>query len=62
MTSKGVKTRSAVCEYDAVDVEELHIAEQEITRHVQKESFKDEISKLKNLKHKILDLSTELIR
>ena len=47
MTSKGVKTRSAACEYDLVDVEELNAAEQEIIRHVQKESFKKEISKLK---------------
>ena len=27
MTSKGVKTRSAACEYDLVDVEELNAAE-----------------------------------
>ena len=47
MTSKGVNTRSAACDYDLVDVEELNAAEQEITRHVQKESFKEELSKLK---------------
>ena len=52
MTSKGVKTRSAACEYDLVDIEELNTAEQEIIRHVQKESFKEEISNLKKLNTK----------
>ena len=47
-----VKTRSAACEYDLVEVEELNAAEQEIIRHVQKESFKEEISKSKETEHK----------
>ena len=45
----GVKTRSAANDYRAVDVDELKAAEQEIIRHVQKEAFKEEISKLKKI-------------
>ena len=45
----GVKTRSAACEYHPVDVDELSEAEQEIIRHVQKEAFKEEMSKLKKI-------------
>lgn len=48
MTTEGVKTRSAACKYNSVNVEELNAAEQEIIRHLQKEAFKEEISKLKN--------------
>ena len=48
MTTEGVKTRSAARKYNSVNVEELNAAEQEIIRHVQKEAFKEEISKLKN--------------
>ena len=45
----GVRTRSAARKYHPVDVNELSEAEQEIIRHVQKEAFKDEISKLKKI-------------
>ena len=48
ITTEGVKTRSAAREYNSVNVEELNAAEREIIRHVQKEAFKEEISKLKN--------------
>ena len=48
MTKEGVKTRSAARKYNSVNVEELNAAEQEIIRHVQKEAFKEEISKQKN--------------
>ena len=48
-TMDGVKTRSAAREYRPVDVDELKEAEQEIIRHVQKEAFKEEISKLKKI-------------
>ena len=48
MTTEGVKTRSAARKYNSVNVEELNAAEQEIIRHVQKEAFKEEISKLNN--------------
>ncbi|XP_073234570.1 uncharacterized protein [Porites lutea] len=48
MTTEGVKTRSAAREYNSVNVEELNAAKREIIRHVQKEAFKEEISKLKN--------------
>ena len=48
MTTEGVKIRSAARKYNSVNVEELNAAEQEIIRHVQKEAFKEEISKLKN--------------
>ena len=46
------ENRSAACEYDSVNVEELNTAEQEIIRHMEKEAFKGEISKLKNLNTK----------
>ncbi|XP_067023705.1 uncharacterized protein [Acropora muricata] len=46
-TVDGVTTRSASREYHSVDVNEISEAEQEIIRHVQKEAFKEEISKLK---------------
>lgn len=52
MTTEGLKTRSAACEYNSVDVEDLNTAEQEIIRHMQKETFKEEISKLRNLMKK----------
>ena len=45
----GVKTRSAVNEYRPVDIDELKGAEQEIIRHVHKEGFEEEISKLKKI-------------
>ena len=48
-TMDGVQTRSAAREYRPVDVDELSEAEQEIVRHVQKEAFKDEISKLNKI-------------
>ena len=44
-----VKTRSAAREYHPVDVNKLSEAEQEIIRHIQKEAFTEEISKLKNI-------------
>ena len=46
------RSKSSACEYDSLDIQELNVAEQEIIRHVQKESFKEEISKLKNLNTK----------
>ena len=49
MTTEGIKTRYAACEYNSVDVEDLNAAEQEIIRQMQKETFKEEISKLRNL-------------
>lgn len=48
-TVHGVTTRSASREYHPVDVNEISEAEQEIIRHVQKEAFKEEISKLKKI-------------
>ena len=48
-TVDGVRTRSAANEHRPVDVDELKAAEQEIIRHVQKEAFKEEISKLKKI-------------
>ena len=45
----GMKTRSAAREYRPVDVDELREAEQEIIRHVQKEAFREEMSKLKKI-------------
>ena len=45
----GVTTRSASREYHPVDINEISEAEQEIIRHVQKEAFKEEISKLKKI-------------
>ena len=45
----GVKTRSAAHKQRPVDVDELKAAEQEIIRHVQKEAFKEETSKLKKI-------------
>ena len=48
-TVDGGKTRSAANEYRPVDIDELKAAEQEIIRHMQKEAFKEEISKLKKI-------------
>ena len=48
-TVDGVTTRSASREYHPVDVNEISEAEQEIIRHLQKEAFKEEISKLKKI-------------
>ena len=48
-TMDGVKTRSAAREYRPINVDELTEAEQEIIRQVQKEAFKEEMSKLKKI-------------